>query len=60
VVSGAGMLASLISLLIAVYPVVEVVSRAAYAGKITAVVVISNMVGILIYRAAGARKNVTP
>jgi amino acid transporter len=60
VVSAAGMLACLVSLLIAVYPVVEVVSRAAYAGKITAVMVISNMVGILIYRAAGVRKHATP
>jgi amino acid transporter len=50
VVSGAGMAACTVSLLIAVYPVVEVVSRAAYAGKITAVMVISNMLGVLIYR----------
>jgi amino acid transporter len=59
IISAAGMLACLVSLLIAVYPVVEVVSRASYAGKITAVVVISNMVGILIYR-AGNRRDVTP
>ena len=51
VVSSAGMTACVVSLLIAVYPVVEVVSRTSYAGKITAVMVISNMVGVLIYRA---------
>jgi amino acid transporter len=51
-VSAAGMAACVVSLLIAVYPVVEVVSRRAYAEKITAVVVISNMAGVLIYRGA--------
>jgi hypothetical protein len=30
--------------------VVDVVSRAAFAGKISAVVVISNMAGVMIYR----------
>ena len=55
-VSSAGMAASVVSLLIAVYPVVEVVSRESYAGKITAVMVISNMVGVLIYR-AGTRSD---
>ena len=54
-VSAAGMLASLVSLLISVYPVVQVVSRVAYAGKIMAVVVISNMAGILIYRAGRSK-----
>ena len=58
-VSAAGMAASVISLLIAVYPVVDVVSRAAYAGKIVAVVVVSNMAGILVYR-AGRGRNATP
>ncbi|HTS62972.1 MAG TPA: APC family permease [Candidatus Acidoferrales bacterium] len=57
-VSAAGMAASLVSLLIAVYPVVDVVSRATYAEKIVAVVVISNMAGILIYR-AGRGRNAT-
>jgi hypothetical protein len=50
VVSAAGMAACVVSLLIAVYPVVDVVSRTAYAEKITAVVVISNMAGVLVYR----------
>jgi amino acid transporter len=54
-VSAAGAAACLVSLLIAVYPVVEVVSKASYAEKISAVVVISNMAGVLVYR-AGQRK----
>ena len=54
VVSAAGAIACLQSLLISVYPVVDVVSKMSYATKISAVVVISNMAGILIYRASGA------
>ncbi|MDR3701866.1 MAG: APC family permease [Candidatus Sulfopaludibacter sp.] len=50
VASGAGLLTSLVSLFIAVYPIVDVVSRDAYATKICAVVVVSNMIGIMIYR----------
>jgi hypothetical protein len=33
-----------------VYPLVEVVSRAAYIGKISAAVVVTNLAGFLIYR----------
>ncbi len=50
IASAAGLLTSLVSLFIAVYPIVDVVSRNAYATKICAVVVISNMLGIMIYR----------
>ena len=50
VAAAAGMASSLVALLISVYPVVDVVSRAAFAGKICAVVVVSNMAGVLIYR----------
>ncbi len=50
IASAAGFFTSLVSLFIAVYPIVDVVSRGAYAAKICAVVVISNMLGILIYR----------
>jgi amino acid transporter len=53
-VSAAGLASSLISLFIAIYPIVDVVSRAAFAAKIAAVVVISNMLGVLIYRAGRA------
>lgn len=54
VVAGAGLLSSLISLFIAVYPIVDVVSRSAFAAKICAVVAVSNGVGVLIYRAGRA------
>jgi amino acid transporter len=46
----AGFLSSLIALFISVYPIVAVVSRGAYAAKIGATVVLSNLVGVLIYR----------
>jgi amino acid transporter len=55
VAAAAGMASSLVALLISVYPVVDVVSRAAFAGKICAVVVVSNMAGVMIYRLGQAR-----
>jgi len=54
VVSVAGFFSSMISLFVAVYPIVDVVSRVAYATKICSIVVIANMAGILIYR-SGSR-----
>lgn len=51
VAAAAGMGASAISLLIAVYPVVDVVSRMAYAMKISSVVVVTNIAGVVLYRA---------
>jgi len=51
----AGLISSVVSLVITVYPIVDVTSRWEYAGKICAVVVVSNLVGILIYR-LGKRK----
>jgi amino acid transporter len=56
-VSSAGLLASLVSLFIGVYPIVDVVSRASYAAKICGVVVIGNMIGIMVYR-LGQRRSV--
>lgn len=50
VVAAAGLAASLVSLFIGVYPIVDVVSRRSYATKICAVVVISNMLGVILYR----------
>ena len=47
----AGLVSSVISLAIAVYPIVDVTSRAEYAAKICLVVVIANGVGLLLYRA---------
>jgi len=53
--AAAGMLTSLVSMAITVYPIVDVVSRAAYAAKICSVVAIVNALGILIYRARPGR-----
>jgi glutamate:GABA antiporter len=50
----AGLVSSLVSLAIAVYPIVDVTSRLAYAAKICAVVLVANGVGVLIYRARRA------
>ena len=55
VAAAAGLLASAVTLAIAVYPIVDVVNRASYAFKIVSAVVIANVVGILLYRAGAAR-----
>jgi hypothetical protein len=52
----AGLISSVISLGIAVYPIVDVTSRGAYAAKICAVVLLSNVVGVVIYRAGKRRR----
>jgi amino acid transporter len=51
-----GLLSSLVALCISLYPIVNVVSRTAFAAKICAVVVVSNMAGLLIYRNGRARR----
>jgi glutamate:GABA antiporter len=51
----AGMAASGVALLFAVYPIVDVVSRGAYAAKISGVVVLTNIAGVAIYRAGKRR-----
>jgi amino acid transporter len=51
----AGLISSLIALCIAAYPVVDVASRTLFATKICAVVAISNMGGIVLYRVGQAR-----
>jgi amino acid transporter len=56
VVSVAGLASSLVSLLISVYPVVDVVSRGAYAAKVTGVVLVTNMLGVMLYRARNAMR----
>ncbi len=50
VVAGAGLLATLIAVVIAVHPIINVSSNASYAAKIVGTVVVSNSVGLLIYR----------
>jgi amino acid transporter len=51
----AGLISSAVSLVIAVYPIVDVTSRGEYAAKISAVVVVSNIAGVLIYRVGRRR-----
>jgi amino acid transporter len=55
IAAAAGMAASAVSLFISVYPVVDVVSRMAYAAKISSVVVVTNILGIALYRAGKRR-----
>jgi amino acid transporter len=56
VAAAAGLFASAVSLLIAVYPIVDVVSKQAYAAKIASVVLLTNAAGLLIYRAGQRRR----
>jgi amino acid transporter len=56
VAAACGLFSSAVSMLIAVYPIVDVVSRQSYAAKITAVVLLANMAGVLIYRAGRRRR----
>jgi len=51
IVSLAGLLSSLIAVFIAIYPIVGVSSRLSYAGKIAGTVIVSNLLGIAVYRA---------
>ena len=52
----AGLISSGIAVLIAAYPIVDVVSNLEYAGKIVGVVLASNVVGVFIYaKNAGSR-----
>jgi glutamate:GABA antiporter len=51
----AGLGASAVALLMAVYPVVDVVSRASYAAKISGVVVLTNIAGVALYRSGKRR-----
>ena len=52
----AGLISSVISLVVTIYPIVEVTSRAAYATKIFLVVLASNIIGVMIYRAGKRRR----
>jgi len=54
-VSLCGMISSTVSLVIAVYPIVDVTSRGTYAAKICSVVVLSNVAGVVIYRVGQKR-----
>jgi amino acid transporter len=47
--AAAGLLSSLVAVLIATYPIIDVSSRASYAAKIGGTVVISNVAGLALY-----------
>jgi amino acid transporter len=55
VASLAGLVSSLVSLAIGIYPIVNVTSRLEYALKISSVVVLANIAGVVIYRAGRKR-----
>ena len=50
VVAGAGFVATLVSLAISVYPIIDVSSNATYAAKIGGTVLVSNAIGYFVYR----------
>jgi amino acid transporter len=50
-----GLVSSLVALVVTVYPIVSVTSRLEYALKISAVVVLANLAGVVIYRAGRKR-----
>ena len=57
-VSVCGFFASLVSVFLTVYPIVDVGNKAVYAAKIASVVILANIGGVLLYRSgrrAGAR-----
>jgi glutamate:GABA antiporter len=51
VASAAGLLSSLVAVLIAVYPIIDVSSNASYAAKIAGTVLVSNLIAVILYRA---------
>ena len=55
VASLAGLASSLVSLVIGIYPIVNVTSRLEYALKISSVVVLANIAGVVVYRAGRKR-----
>jgi glutamate:GABA antiporter len=55
----AGLVSSVVSLAITVYPIVDVTSRGLYAAKICTVVVLSNALGVVIYRVGQRRRRLS-
>jgi len=55
-VSAAGLASSAVAVLIAVYPIVDVVSPSAYALKVGGAVAASNALGLWVYRAGSRRR----
>jgi amino acid transporter len=50
VVSVAGLISSAVAVLIAIYPIIGVSSRLSYASKIAGTVIVSNLLGVAVYR----------
>jgi len=50
VVSVGGLISSLVAVLIAIYPIIGVSSRLSYASKIAGAVIVSNLLGVAVYR----------
>jgi hypothetical protein len=57
VLSLAGLISSVVSLVIMVYPIIDVADPGMYAAKICAVVVVSNILGMAIYKAGQRRSH---
>ena len=49
-IAWAGLLSSAVSLFVAAYPIVDVVSKVVYTAKIAIALILANLTGILIYR----------
>ena len=49
-IAAAGLLSTFVAVVIAVYPIIDVSSNFSYAAKILGTVVVSNLIGIFIYR----------
>jgi amino acid transporter len=54
-VSVAGLISSLVAVLIAIYPIIGVSSRLSYASKIAGTVIVSNLAGVIVYRAKSSQ-----
>jgi amino acid transporter len=54
-VSVAGLISSLVAVLIATYPIIGVSSRLSYASKIAGAVIVSNLAGVIVYRAKNSQ-----
>ena len=49
-IAGAGLISTFVAVIVAVHPIIDVSSNLSYAVKISGTVIISNIIGVLIYR----------
>lgn len=59
-VAGAGLFATFIAVVIAVYPIIDVSNSATYAAKIVGTVIVSNLLGLTVYRTRARPASVLP